>query len=278
MPANTRFPVTGCIQDYSWCSVVVGNVTGWASAPYLVTDAGGKPTNLQVSGAQLGIPIVAPTPGAVVVGRSRRSVPWSRSHPRSAWWSQSSGRPEVLSYVTQQAVEPVLVNGEVMVGAVLPAAVPVYSVPASPYVYSYVNGQRVLVEPVSKEDRLHLLRQRPSRLFCGGRGHPVVIFARSHGSANSIFHVDRAAIHRSYRDPEGSARGERLERPRSGEGVARLYAGQPLAQSCRVRHWSRGDRSLPDAQMGEGAGLSPDQGAVDLRRRSHRGPFRLRMA
>jgi len=27
MPANTRFPVTGCIQDYSWCSVVVGNVT-----------------------------------------------------------------------------------------------------------------------------------------------------------------------------------------------------------------------------------------------------------
>ena len=67
MPANTRFPVTGCIQDYSWCSVVVGSVTGWASAPYLVTDAGGKPTNLQVSGAQLGIPIVVPTAvGAVV--------------------------------------------------------------------------------------------------------------------------------------------------------------------------------------------------------------------
>jgi hypothetical protein len=55
--------------------------------------------------------------------------------------------PEVLSYVTQQAVDPVLVDGEVMLGATLPAAVPVYSIPASPYVYSYVNGQRVLVEP-----------------------------------------------------------------------------------------------------------------------------------
>jgi hypothetical protein len=55
--------------------------------------------------------------------------------------------PDILSYVTQQAVEPVLVDGEVMIGATLPAAVPVYPIPASPYVYSYVNGQRVLVEP-----------------------------------------------------------------------------------------------------------------------------------
>ena len=67
MDANARFPVTGCLQDYSWCSVVVGNTPGWASAPYLVTDAGGKPTNLQVSGAQLGIPIVVPAPAAAVV-------------------------------------------------------------------------------------------------------------------------------------------------------------------------------------------------------------------
>ncbi len=149
MPANTRFPVTGCIQDYSWCSVVVGNVTGWASAPYLVTDAGGKPTNLQVSGAQLGIPIVVPTPGAVVVATPPvgAMVPVA---PAVGVVAPIVPAPEVLSYVTQQAVAPVLVNGEVMVGAALPAAVPVYTVPASPYVYSYVNGQRVLVEPSAR--------------------------------------------------------------------------------------------------------------------------------
>lgn len=49
--------------------------------------------------------------------------------------------PTVLSYMMQQAIQPVLVNGEVMVGAVLPPAVPIYPIPLSPYVYSYVNGQ-----------------------------------------------------------------------------------------------------------------------------------------
>jgi hypothetical protein len=37
-----------------------------------------------------------------------------------------------------------------MVGATLPAAVPVYPVPALPYVHSYVNGQRVVVEPAAR--------------------------------------------------------------------------------------------------------------------------------
>jgi uncharacterized protein YraI len=149
MPANQRFPVTGCIQDYSWCSVVVGDVTGWASAPYLVTDFGGKPTNLQVSGAQLGIPIVVPAPVAAVVATPAvgAMVPVA---PAVGVVEPVVPAPEVLSYVTQQAVEPVLVDGEVMVGAVLPEAVPVYPVPASPYVYSYVNGQRVLVEPAAR--------------------------------------------------------------------------------------------------------------------------------
>jgi uncharacterized protein YraI len=150
MPANARFPVTGCIQDYSWCSVVVGNVSGWASAPYLVTEAGGKPTNLQVSGAQLGIPIVvAPATGALVVATPPvgAMVPVA---PAVGVVAPVVPAPPVVSYVTQQAVEPVLVNGEVMIGATLPAAVPFYPVPASPYVYAYVNGQRVLVEPAAR--------------------------------------------------------------------------------------------------------------------------------
>ena len=145
MDANTRFPVTGCLQDYSWCSVVVGNTSGWASAPYLVTDAGGKPTNLQVSGAQLGIPIVVAPAGAVVVA----TPPVGAMVPvaPAAVIEPVVPEPGVLSFVTQQVVQPVFVDGEVMVGAVLPAAAPVYPIPASPYVYSYVNGVRVVVEP-----------------------------------------------------------------------------------------------------------------------------------
>src|SRR4026209_808511 len=54
IPANTPAQITGCVSDYSWCAVALpGGVTGWASAPYLVTSAAGTPKNLQVVGAQL---------------------------------------------------------------------------------------------------------------------------------------------------------------------------------------------------------------------------------
>ena len=149
MQQNVPAAVTGCIQDYSWCSVAVGAVTGWASAPYLVTDAGGNPTNLRVSGAQLGIPIVVPTGVGAVVATPPvgAMVPVA---PAATVVEPVLPAAEVLSYVTQQVGQSVLVDGEVMVGATLPAAVPVYPIPASPYVYSYVNGQRVVVEPTAR--------------------------------------------------------------------------------------------------------------------------------
>jgi uncharacterized protein YraI len=149
MQQNVPAAVTGCIQDYSWCSVAVGAVTGWASAPYLVTDAGGNPTNLQVSGAQLGIPIVVPTGVGAVVATPPvgAMVPVA---PAATVVEPVLPAAEVLSYVTQQVGQSVLVDGEVMVGATLPPAVPVYPIPASPYVYSYVNGQRVVVEPTAR--------------------------------------------------------------------------------------------------------------------------------
>ena len=149
MAPNVPAAVTGCISNYTWCGVATGGVTGWASAEYLVTDAGGKLTNLQVSGAQLGIPIVVPEGVAGVVATppvgAMVAVP-----PTVGVVEPILPAPEVLSYVTQQAVEPVLVDGEVMVGATLPAAAPVYPIPELPYVYSYINGQRVLVEPTAR--------------------------------------------------------------------------------------------------------------------------------
>jgi hypothetical protein len=56
----------------------------------------------------------------------------------------------VVTFVTQQTVTPVIVNGEVMIGAALPAAAPTYDIPASDYDFAYINGQRVLVEPTAR--------------------------------------------------------------------------------------------------------------------------------
>ena len=149
--ANTPAEITGCVTDYSWCAVALaGGATGWASAPYLVTKAEGEPKNLQVAGAQLGIPTITPVNTGTVVATppvgAMVPVP-----PAAGVVQPIAPPPNVVSYVTMQAIQPVIVDGEVMVGATLPAAAPVYPVPASPYVFSYVNGQRVLVEPRARK-------------------------------------------------------------------------------------------------------------------------------
>lgn len=150
LQANVPADITGCISDFTWCSVASGALTGWCSAEYLVTSAGGTPTNLKVSGANLGIPVVvAPATGAGAVA----TPPVGAMVPVPTTVGLVPTLlppPAVVSYVTAQPVSPVLVDGEVMVGAALPAAVPVYPIPASPYVFSYVNGQRVLVEPSAR--------------------------------------------------------------------------------------------------------------------------------
>jgi uncharacterized protein YraI len=150
--ANVPAQITGCVTDYSWCAVALpSGATGWASAPYLVTNAAGQPKNLQVAGAQLGIPTITPVnTGAAVVATPPvgQMVPVP---PSVGVVQPIAPPPNVVSYVTMQAIQPVIVNGEVMVGATLPAAAPVYPIPSSPYVFSYVNGQRVLVEPTARK-------------------------------------------------------------------------------------------------------------------------------
>ena len=150
--ADVPAQITGCVSDYFWCSVALPDgTTGWASAPYLVTKAAGTPKNLQVAGASLNIPIVVPVntssdvvatpPVGAMVG-----VPTT-----VGMVALIAPPPEVISYVTRQTVAPVIVNGEVMVGAALPPAAPAYDIPASPYDYSYINGQRVLIEPTARK-------------------------------------------------------------------------------------------------------------------------------
>jgi len=100
--------------------------------------------------AAVGIPVVTPANTGPVVATPPvgAMVPVA---PTVGVVQPIAPPPTVLSYMMQQAIQPVLVNGEVMVGAVLPPAVPVYPIPQSPYLYSYVNGQRVLVEPTARQ-------------------------------------------------------------------------------------------------------------------------------
>jgi hypothetical protein len=55
--------------------------------------------------------------------------------------------PEVTTFVTSNQVQPVFLEGEVVVGAVVPETVVLTPVPNYAYSYAYVNGQTVLVDP-----------------------------------------------------------------------------------------------------------------------------------
>ena len=58
---------------------------------------------------------------------------------------------EVVTYVTENRVEPVYLSGEVVVGAGIPENVEFIEIPEYEYDYVYVNHQPVLVDPESRE-------------------------------------------------------------------------------------------------------------------------------
>ncbi len=53
--------------------------------------------------------------------------------------------------MTSNPMEPVYLEGEVVVGAQVPDTVVVQPIPEYEYEYVYINGQPVLIEPASRE-------------------------------------------------------------------------------------------------------------------------------
>lgn len=146
METNVRSEITGCLADYSWCAVTVAGLSGWASAEYLVVDQNGAIMQVDEQGAATGIPVVeaqgvaevvAPAAVGVVVGPAGNVAAIVPEQP-------------VLDYIAATPVNPFAVQGEIVVGSVLPAAVQLYEVPNSTYAYTIVNGNKVLVDVNSR--------------------------------------------------------------------------------------------------------------------------------
>ena len=55
------------------------------------------------------------------------------------------------TYVTQNRMDPVYLEGEVVIGAGVPETVELYPVPDYEYQYVYINGQPVLVEAGTRQ-------------------------------------------------------------------------------------------------------------------------------
>lgn len=155
IPASQAVMVDGCLEDTNWCRVTYAEDSGWASGDYLTAmveapiysnrerlgvktityerspDAaiGGAATGA-VAGALIGGPVGALVGAAIGMTAGAAATPEER----------------VTTYVRSNPVEPIYLNGEVVVGAGIPETVTLSEVPESEFYYAYVNGVPVLVE------------------------------------------------------------------------------------------------------------------------------------
>lgn len=168
--ADEQATVNGCLEGSKWCQVSVGGgVEGWAYSDYLIADNSGvevvmteRPPEMvptvtydeDVDGATAGGVAGAATgaiAGAIIGGPVGAAVGGiAGAAGGGAAGDIIDPDPEVRAYIEQNPVDPVYLEGEVVVGASLPETVEVQEIPDYEYRYVYVNGQPVLVEPDSR--------------------------------------------------------------------------------------------------------------------------------
>jgi uncharacterized protein YraI len=188
--AEGEVTVNGCIEGSKWCRVTHNGQEGWVYSDYLVADVSGSQVVLTERRADVGVPVVtyegaAPTAttgtaaggtagvttgavggaiiGALIGGPVGAAVGGIAGAGAGGVTGAATGaaidpEPAVRTFVTSNPVDPVYLDGEVVVGARLPENVELREIPQSEYRYVNVNGQPVLVRA---EDRQIVYVVRP---------------------------------------------------------------------------------------------------------------------
>lgn len=168
--------VIGCIDSANWCQVSSGTLEGWAYGDYLNVRAGDEVVSLYPNRETVGVtiiqaPVEDPTTGqdtavgglggaamGALIGGPIGAVAGAAIGGASGAAAAEEPTTEVTAYVTSNAVEPVYLDGEVVVGAGVPETVTIYDIPDQPaYRYAQINGQTVLVSPQDRQI-IHIYR------------------------------------------------------------------------------------------------------------------------
>lgn len=153
---NDTVTVVGCLPQSAWCRVQYQGQEAWAYGDYLSAQVENAPVIVTqrreivpeaqwdpvtatgaVAGEIVGS-IIGGTVGAVT-GAVGGAIEGFTAPP-----------PPVRTYVYENRLEPVYLEGEVVAGAGLPPAVGLRPIPDYEYEYAYVNGVPVLVDPATR--------------------------------------------------------------------------------------------------------------------------------
>jgi uncharacterized protein YraI len=166
--AGQSVNLNGCLESGKWCSVVEAGGEGWVYSDYLTGEFGGKTVVLTERPANSGVTIVKDKgggdAGAVTGGVTGAIIGAVVGGPVGAAVGGAAGAvaggaagtvidppATVKTYVTANRMDPVYLEGEVVVGAGLPETVELREVPDYKYRYAYVNSQAVLVDPDTRQ-------------------------------------------------------------------------------------------------------------------------------
>ncbi|QPC86001.1 DUF1236 domain-containing protein [Mesorhizobium sp. NBSH29] len=163
--AGKSTEVTGCLEASKWCQV---DGKGWVYSDYLSADVGGTQVVLTDRPAEAKIAILPPpdggAEGALVGGATGAVAGALIGGPIGAAVGGVAGLAiggatgnaaeppaTVRTYISENRIDPVYLDGEVVVGAGLPDTVEIREIPDYEYRYVYVNGQPVLVDPGTRK-------------------------------------------------------------------------------------------------------------------------------
>ena len=158
--AEGSVDIQRCVADESWCEVSYDGTTGWAYSDYLTATVEAEPTvvannyetleiervergNLGNIGVGAGTGAIA---GALLGGPAGAAAGAAAVGALAGGVIGADVPSETVTYIRQNPVDPIYLEGEVVVGAGIPEGVEVYTVPEATYRYANVNGQPVIVD------------------------------------------------------------------------------------------------------------------------------------
>lgn len=166
--AGDSAEVEGCLEDSKWCQVSYDGVTGWSYSDYLTADLSGEAVVLTERYVDVGLPVVqfeddtaegaaaggvtGAVVGALIGGPIGAAVGGAVGATAGASVDAAVDVPDtVRTYVSSNEIDPVYLEGEVVIGAGVPESVTLVEVPDYEYRYVVINGQPVLVDPETRQ-------------------------------------------------------------------------------------------------------------------------------
>lgn len=173
IPANGEVTVTGCLEAANWCQVDFQGTQGWAYGEYLNAMMEEQPVVVIENREPLQIATVESPTVVVTEGESSTTEAVDATVGAGAGAALAAaliGGPaaivagaalgaaagsgqieEAVNYVTANPAEPMIMEGEVIVGAGIPEGVEIVTIPETDYGYLNVNGQPVIIDQSNRQ-------------------------------------------------------------------------------------------------------------------------------